>query len=266
MEISDSLYDYYAALTVQDVAKRHSPENEARQRQLLKELGRHTLGRALLDVGCGDGQLLRTAQQEGWDAVGIDLSDAAIRLCASLGTTASKTDFFDETLDTKRFDVIIMSELLEHVPSPHRFLMRAEQLLGPGGVLYLTTPNFGSLARRMLGADWSVVHAEHIGYFERDSLRTMLRQRTHLREIKIEANNIAPSTLVAWLTSRRNRPRHEVSDSHREHRAGLDQQLRRTIQKNRALQASKNVVNRVASRTGLGDTLVAWLQKQPAGD
>jgi 2-polyprenyl-3-methyl-5-hydroxy-6-metoxy-1,4-benzoquinol methylase len=224
-----------------------------------------TPGRKLLDVGCGDGQLLKTAQKEGWDPMGIDLSEPAIRLCRKASLPASKTDFFDEVLDPQRFDAIVMSELLEHVPAPQRFLKRAEELLRPGGVLYLTTPNFGSLGRRMLGAHWSVVHPEHIGYFERDSLKAMLRDWTGLRAIKIEANNIAPSTFVAWLRSiTKQSQQTSVSESHRQSRAGIDQQLRRKIQSSRSLRASKRIVNHVVSRAGIGDTLVAWLRKQPA--
>ena len=260
---SGELYDYYGRLSEEDLARRYSPENSARQRQLLKTLAGYTRGRKLLDVGCGDGQLLQTATDEGWDAAGIDLSESAILLCDRRGLAASKTDFFDRSLDEKRFDVIVMSELIEHVPSPQRFLKRAEELLDADGVLYLTTPNFGSLARRMLGETWSVIHPEHIGYFERSTLRKTVSEQTRLREIRIDANNIAPSTLVAWL--RRGAQTDETAAAvHRETRQGLDQQLRRAVQQSRALGASKDLLNRAISRVGLGDTLVAWLQKPAA--
>ena len=261
LDNSDELYEYYSQLTEEDLARRHSPENRVRQQQLLKGLARHTGNRRLLDVGCGDGQLLQTAKDEGWDASGIDLSEAAIRLCRKRGLDASRTDFFSESLDERRFGVIIMSELIEHVPSPQRFLKRAEELLDAGGVLYLTTPNFGSLARRALGESWSAIHPEHIGYFERSTLRNMARKETGLREMRIEANNIAPSTVVAWL---RRRGRHKASAgaaTHREMRRDLDQRLRRTLHRRPMAGATKELLNRVVSLAGLGDTLVAWLQK-----
>jgi len=266
LEQSEELYDYYGALGKEDLTRRYSPENSARQQQLLKALAGYTQRRRLLDVGCGDGQLLQTARDEDWDAVGIDLSESAILLCHRRGLAASRTDFFDESLDEKRFDVIVMSELIEHVPSPQRFLKRAEELLAADGVLYLTTPNFGSLARRMLGEAWSVIHPEHIGYFERSTLRQMVSAATTLREIKIEANNIAPSTFVAWLGRRGPQSGKTTAEVHRETRQGLDQQLRRAVQQSRMLGASKDLLNHAISRAGLGDTLVAWLQKPPAWD
>jgi 2-polyprenyl-3-methyl-5-hydroxy-6-metoxy-1,4-benzoquinol methylase len=155
-----------------------------------------------------------------------------------------------------------MSELIEHVPSPQRFLRRAEELLEDGGVLYLTTPNFGSLARRMLGEAWSVIHPEHIGYFERSTLKRMASAETTLREIKIEANNIAPSTFVAWLRRRSTQTTRTAVEVHRETRRGLDQRLRRAVHRSRVLGASKELLNHAISRAGLGDTLVAWLQKR----
>ncbi|MBW2380696.1 MAG: methyltransferase domain-containing protein [Deltaproteobacteria bacterium] len=88
---SQELYDYYGRLSEADLTRRYSPENRARQQELLTALAGHTRGRRLLDVGCGDGQLLQTAKDEGWDAVGIDLAETAILLCHRRGLTASKT-------------------------------------------------------------------------------------------------------------------------------------------------------------------------------
>lgn len=261
LEESAQLYDYYEHLDESDLATRHTPENRARQVKLLEELASFSRGRKLLDVGCGDGQLLQTATDLGWEALGIDLSRAAIRLSERRGLSASATDFFDAALDGRRFDAIVMSELLEHVPSPQRFLQRAEELLESGGVLYLTTPNFGSLSRRLLGDGWSVIHPEHIGYFERQTLRRMTAAHTTLREIRIEANNFAPSTLVAWLRRRETQAASETAHAHREARREVDQRIRRAMLQNRILANSKELINRALSRAGLGDTLIAWLQK-----
>ena len=260
---AEQLYDHYDRFSDEDVKRRYTPENRARQQTLLNALASYTRGRKLLDVGCGMGQLLETAKDEGWDARGIDLSDAAIQLCRGRGLSAFKTDFFDGSLDEQCFDVIVMSELIEHVPSPQRFLKRVEALLAPDGVLYLTTPNFGSLARRLLAASWSVIHPQHVGYFERSTLSKMASEETSLREIKIEANNIAPSTVVTWLRRRRTPTVRAAQQMHRETRQGLDQQMRRVVRRSRVLSASKALLNSAVSLAGLGDTLVAWLQKPP---
>jgi 2-polyprenyl-3-methyl-5-hydroxy-6-metoxy-1,4-benzoquinol methylase len=258
---SEELYDYYSHIGEGDLTRRHSPENRARHVQFLEELGTHVGGRRLLDVGCGDGQFLQSASEAGWQAFGIDLSEPAVGLCRNLGLDAAQIDFHSSTLDSRSFDVIVMSELIEHVPSPARFLARAAELLDAGGVLYLTTPNFGSLARRALKENWSVMHPEHIGYFERSTLRQMACHQAGLQEIRIETNNITPSTFVAWLHGKRAPNTTDVAEVHREMRTDLDQRLRRTLLSHPVLNASKEVINRAVSRAGLGDTLVAWLRK-----
>lgn len=262
---SQDLYSYYDRMGEAELLARQSPENRGRQRQLLQELAGLVTSRRLLDVGCGDGQLLRTAFEQGWEGFGVDLSEGAVGLCRTAGLEAEVLDFFDEALDARRFDVVVMSELLEHVPAPQTFIKRASQLLAPGGVLYLTTPNFGSLARRALGESWSVVHAEHIGYFERDTLRAAACEGSGLREIKIEANNLSPSTLIAWLRARRaSDEKARAAEAHREMRTGIDQRLRSTLNSHPALGAAKQLVNRAVSWAGIGETLVAWFEKPRA--
>jgi hypothetical protein len=113
----------------------------------------------------------------------------------------------------------------------------------------------------MLGETWSVIHPEHIGYFERSTLRSMASEKTGLRLVKIEANNVTPSTLVAWLRGRRACSADVATRAHRNARRSVDQNLRRILHQSRALSASKQLLNQVISRAGLGDTLVAWLQK-----
>lgn len=259
---ADSLYDYYAKLSDEDVERRHSDVNRARQRSLLEGLAQLTEGRTLLDVGCGDGQLLDTARDEGWQPRGIDLCEPAIEICRRRSLPASTTDFFDTSLDGARFDVIVMSELIEHVPAPQRFLERAEALLEPGGALYVTTPNYGSLARRLLGPEWPMIHREHIGYFEPSSLEGMLRGNTALQSLRIDTNNLSPAALMRWMRGAAGRSQGaETASDDEAPTPSTDQRLRRLLHAYPRLGAGKDALNRLVSRTGLGDTLVAWAQK-----
>jgi hypothetical protein len=92
----------------------------------------------------------------------------------------------------------------------------------------------------------------------------MIREWTRFRKIRIDANNVAPSTLLAWWHSRGAQSSTKVAEAHREMRTHLDPSLRGMFHRSRLLTAAKNVLNLVASRAGLGDTLVACLQKPAA--
>ena len=58
---------------------------------------------------------------------------------------------------------------------------RCAASLAPGGLLLLTTPNFGGLSRRMFGLRWRAVAGEHLGYFEPRTLAAALRNAGYAR-------------------------------------------------------------------------------------
>lgn len=128
----------------------------------------------LLDVGCGNGEFLRLANEAGYDGQGIDVSEAATRLTRSHGVKAVAGDFLTFDFGT-RFGLISMWDVAEHLRNPFIFLSRAYRLLEDKGVLILKVPHFGwfnftvlkflpSRSPLLLGAP------DHIQYFTRNSL------------------------------------------------------------------------------------------------
>lgn len=264
-EFDDDLYEYYAKRLERPEAEVYRAVNTARQQQLLSWLGGRVSGRRLLDVGCGAGQLVRTANDRGWDAQGIDLSAPAIRVCERFGVPARKVDFFSSVLNPERFDVIVMSELIEHVPNPQSFLERAGQLLNRGGVLYLTTPNFSALSRHIMGADWFALDPQHISYFDPPAFEHLVRRVSLLRAEKIRTANVGPEAAL-YLVRRLRRSRSSASPpesdstvSSRDRSGSLA--LRQRIASNRVLSGAKECVNMALGVTPLGDTLVALLKR-----
>jgi 2-polyprenyl-3-methyl-5-hydroxy-6-metoxy-1,4-benzoquinol methylase len=88
-----------------------------------------------------------------------------------------------------------MFELIEHVPSPRAFLERAAQVLVPGGVLFMSTPNFACLDRRLLGGSWTTIHAEHLSYFTPKTLRRLLRDVGTFDDVAISTRNASPGAV-----------------------------------------------------------------------
>jgi predicted TPR repeat methyltransferase len=73
------------------------------------------------------------------------------------------------------FDLITMWDVVEHVANPRALLIRARELLKPGGLLVLETQNIDSAFARVLGRRWHhFKHAEHIYHFTASSLRQLL--------------------------------------------------------------------------------------------
>jgi SAM-dependent methyltransferase len=131
----------------------------------------------VLDVGFGAGAALEAFGARGWEAYGVETSGLAVERARSKGFPhVVQGDFLSAPFDTRSFDVVLMLELLEHLPDPRSFVECAHALLRPGGLLYLTTPNGAGLSARCLGATWSVVAPpEHLHLFSPASIRRLTR-------------------------------------------------------------------------------------------
>jgi len=136
--------------------------------------------RRILDVGSGPGYFLLQGKRRGWETVGIEPSAKAAAHSRSLGLEIVE-DFFDsETADKLgMFDVVHMSEVLEHIPDPKVLLRLAYTVLAEDGLLCVTVPNdynpFQHALRKACGYElWWVAPPHHINYFNFDSLDSLI--------------------------------------------------------------------------------------------
>jgi 2-polyprenyl-3-methyl-5-hydroxy-6-metoxy-1,4-benzoquinol methylase len=132
--------------------------------------------RRLLDIGCGPGFFLQTAIARGWEAHGLEPSRQAAAHARSLGATVTEAFFNWETATTLgRYDVVNLTNVLEHVPDAAQVLSRTVHLLEAGGVLCVGVPNDFSIlqhAARTVAdtGDWWLAPPHHLNYFDFDSL------------------------------------------------------------------------------------------------
>jgi SAM-dependent methyltransferase len=208
----------------------------------------------LLDVGCGAGDILSVATNQGWNAFGLESSGAAVTLARSKGLSVEEGDFLSLPLPSG-FDVIVMSELIEHLTDPASFLRRAFEILRPGGLLYVTTPNGRSLSRWIMGLDWSVISPpEHIQLFNVSCLFKSLR-RCGYRGIKVETSGLNVYALSDYLSPSHRNNMNTISRN--DNALILNEQLTRSPIR-RGFKWLLNVPLRVLH---CGDSLRAWAIK-----
>ncbi|MEP6711834.1 MAG: methyltransferase domain-containing protein [Ferruginibacter sp.] len=102
-------------------------------------------GSVVLDVGCGNGVISRSLGQNGYNVLGIDVSEKAIEKAISLNSlpNVSFKVLSAEQLVTegKKYDAVICSEVLEHLHKPEVLLNTLYQSLSDNGALIVTVPN-----------------------------------------------------------------------------------------------------------------------------
>lgn len=119
------------------------------------------IGARALDLGCGAAPGLRYLRARGIVAVGADVSAAALAAARSrLPESALVRCDLEGALPFKqgRFDLLLLSEIVEHVAALPPLLAECRRVLKPGGALVLTTPNLWDLRRAVAalgGPVWS---------------------------------------------------------------------------------------------------------------
>jgi SAM-dependent methyltransferase len=82
----------------------------------------------------------------------------------------------DDLRDHERWDVIAAFQTIEHLVDVRSALRRVREALRPHGLVFLTTPDHGSLSRRVLRGFWLSYRPEHLLYFDQRSLRRILEE------------------------------------------------------------------------------------------
>lgn len=137
----------------------------------VRHLARPRTGGTVLDVGCGNGDFLFQAQRAGWRALGVDPDPRAVASCRRAGLSASQGTIETVDLPPGSLDAVTFAHVIEHVHHPRRALARAHELLRPGGVLWLATPNLSSAGHAHFGPEWlGLDPPRHLAVFTRGAL------------------------------------------------------------------------------------------------
>ncbi len=125
--------------------------------EYFKSLAGELKGKSLLDIGCGGGLLSECFAKSGADVTGIDLSPLAIEAATEHSKKSglkinylntSPKEFLEENGELKNsFDIVLSSEVLEHVDDLPGFLKDSVELIKPDGLYFFSTINKTLMAR-----------------------------------------------------------------------------------------------------------------------
>jgi 2-polyprenyl-3-methyl-5-hydroxy-6-metoxy-1,4-benzoquinol methylase len=130
----------------------------------------------LLDVGAGAGVFARAASQAGYRVSALEPSEALVAHARVLAPDVRwiEGSLESATLPAQSFDAISLFDVLEHVTDPRGALETLRQWLRTGGHVVVQVPNSQSLTARIWGRRWPLFLREHLTYFDRRTLGSML--------------------------------------------------------------------------------------------
>lgn len=159
----------------------------------------------ILEVGCGTGDTGMLALSEekcGWYC--------GVELCESVAEEAKQkisevvvgnVESIAFPWPEKTFDVLIISEVLEHLVDPWKVLLRLHPLMKPGALVFSSSPNVSHyrIIKMLLKGEWQL---EDFGVMDRTHLRwfTPATYRKMFEECGYKVESIGPVTPMAWRT------------------------------------------------------------------
>ncbi len=230
-----------------------SPITIKRYHELLDKMEVYRNTGRLLDAGCGIGYFLEVAKERGWEVYGTEYTDEAVRMCQEKGINMHKGTLDPANYDPESFDIITSFEVIEHINNPLEELHNFNQILRPGGLVYVTTPNFNSLLRYRLKSAYNVIcYPEHLSYYTPKTLKSVF-SKSGFKPLKVEATGIS---LTRLRTSSGKSEQQFISSN------SDDEKIRSKMENKWYLQLAKRTINGVLTLFGKGDSLKGWFEKR----
>jgi SAM-dependent methyltransferase len=167
-------------------------------------VGPETSRPRLLDVGCGFGTFVDLMRERGWEAEGLDPSQAVVEAARRRGVAVRLGTLEALPAAPAAYDAITAFYVLEHLADPLAALRKIHGLLVPGGTLVIRVPHTTPVVRLLapLGVGGGLYDAPfHLFDFSPAVLRAMLNQAGFAEIRTFPGRATAPARLPARLAS-----------------------------------------------------------------
>lgn len=157
----------------------------------------------VLDVGCGRGKLMDLMFSAGANVYGVDPDLGAVNHTKARGFTNVWHGNIDAVDPSIFFDLITISDVIEHPLDPLKLMRECVKRLNPGGLIMLYTPN-AEHVRRDPESVMFRIHLEHMQYFSAASIE-LLSKKSNLTVIHSEVHGHPYLTTIQGLNGKTTR-------------------------------------------------------------
>jgi SAM-dependent methyltransferase len=197
--------DYFDGGYVDGYADYKSAEPVLRQEfaRTVQFVRRFQASGRLLELGCAYGFFLQEAKRY-YTTSGIELAKAAAEHCRSSGLNVLAGPINAANLERLgQQDVIVMLDVIEHLPDPFSTLTLCAHHLDRGGILVVTTGDFGSAVAKVSGKAWRLMTPpQHLWYFTTDSVRRLAARTGLTVEYVDHPWKLVPASLIVFQLKR----------------------------------------------------------------
>lgn len=138
-------------------------------------------GKKLLDFGAGTGDFVKFAQQRGFDSIALEPNVLASEKAQQKGLSVFNSL---EQVKDRRFNVITLWHVLEHLPNLDRDIKSLLALLEDDGLLVIAVPNYKSWDAQHYKSYWAAYDVpRHLWHFSRNSIRIIFEEQ-HCQVVK----------------------------------------------------------------------------------
>ena len=167
----DNLYANYDGNTPDSIYLTLQPQRIQTDKEVIKEVLKHTPSGKLLDVGCATGDFLSEAQKH-YQAEGLELSTWSTKMARERGFTIHQC-LLEKMNLPESFDVVTLWGVIEHFEYPFKEIGNINKLLKKGGTVALWTGDIDSLFPKIIGKKWWYFQGQHIQMFTGKSMEKL---------------------------------------------------------------------------------------------
>ena len=189
-------YDAYYTLYNSYSGKEESQEAIISQTPVLEFIKTNLeLKSCILDIGFGNGMLLRNLRELGYQNLfGLDPSEDSVRNLENYGIECAQGTIYDcvSRLENS-FDAVVMTAVLEHLLEPREAIEQVFTYLKDGGYFILSVPDY-SMCYTVQFSIPNQFNQEHINYFSEDSLLNLFQGSRLMLSDLVEIKDTVPAS------------------------------------------------------------------------
>lgn len=164
---------------------------------LLRFLVHHRSSGSLLELGCNNGVFIDLAAKAGFQVQGVEIDKVAAQEALRLGRPVIQGDFTKMDFP-KKYDVIIMNHVLEHIPNILDVPPKLAELLAADGIGIIKVPNYQGVIAHLLGENWcQLAPHTHIWFLSQPAVIKLFSP--YFSEITMSAKSNCEPSPLSWV-------------------------------------------------------------------